>query len=66
MYAQNSPLIVKDPTGRILPLLFIPTIITQVAIGGALRGAAIGVASYMATSYITPGSSITLAGKFSV
>ena len=53
MYAYNSPMLIKDPTGRIVPL---------VLLGKAAIGAVGSVAVYYATAYIT-GSETSLGGK---
>ena len=53
VYAYNSPMLIKDPTGRILP---------AVLLGKALIGAAGSVAVYYATAAIT-GSDTSLGGK---
>ena len=58
VYAHNSPILVKDPTGRIIPVI-------AVAAGYIAKRAAVGaaasVAVYFATSAIT-GSDISLGG----
>ena len=58
VYAHNSPILVKDPTGRIIPVI-------AVAAGYIAKRAAVGaatsVAVYFATSAIT-GSEISLGG----
>lgn len=53
VYAYNSPMLIKDPTGRIVPL---------VLLGKAAIGAVGSVAVYYATAYIT-GSETSLGGK---
>ncbi len=47
VYAYNSPLMLKDPTGRILP------IIAGVIVRHAVGGAAVSAAAYGVTSAIT-------------
>lgn len=47
VYAYNSPLMLKDPTGRILP------IIAGVIVRHAVGGAAVSAATYSITSAIT-------------
>lgn len=47
IYAYNSPLMLKDPTGRILP------IIAGVIVRHAVGGAAVSAAAYGITSAIT-------------
>ena len=66
VYAHNSPMLVKDPTGRIIPAIAIAAgyIAKRAAVGaavGATVGAVKNVAVYIATSKIT-GSEITLEG----
>lgn len=58
VYAHNSPILVKDPTGRIIPVIVVAAgyIAKRAAIG-----AATSVAVYLATSAIT-GSEITKGG----
>ena len=59
VYAHNSPILVKDPTGRIIPVI-------AVAAGYIAKRAAMGalasVAVYYATSEIT-GTDTTLGGN---
>ena len=59
VYAHNSPILVKDPTGRIIPVI-------AVAAGYIAKRAAVGalasVAVYYATSEIT-GTDTTLGGN---
>ena len=59
VYAHNSPILVKDPTGRIIPAI-------AVAAGYIAERAAVGalasVAVYYATSEIT-GTDTTLGGN---
>ena len=58
VYAHNSPILVKDPTGRIIPVIVVAAgyIAKRAAIG-----AATSVAVYLATSAIT-GTEITKGG----
>lgn len=58
VYAHNSPILVKDPTGRIIPAIAIAAgyIAKRAAVG-----AATSVAVYLATSALT-GSEITKGG----
>ena len=62
VYAHNSPMLVKDPTGRIIPVIAVAAgyIAKRAAVGAAV-GAVKNVAVYIATSKIT-GSEITLEG----
>lgn len=59
VYAHNSPILVKDPTGRIIPAI-------AIAAGYIAKRAAVGavasVAVYYATSEIT-GTDTSLGGK---
>lgn len=62
VYAFNSPLVLKDPTGRIIPLGVIAAaavihVARQVAIGTA-----VSVATYAVTTAITPGSDFSTGG----
>ena len=70
VYAHNSPILVKDPTGRIIPPIVVAAgyIAKRAAVRaaiGATVGAAVGavknVAVYFANSKLT-GSEITLEG----
>lgn len=58
-YAHNSPLIVKDPSGKIIPLAILP-----VLGAAAARGAGLGVAAYIGSSLLS-GGEITLGGRHS-
>jgi len=58
-YAHNSPLIVKDPSGKIIPLAILP-----VLGAAAARGAGLGVAAYIGSSLLS-GGEITWGGRHS-
>lgn len=60
VYAHNSPILVKDPTGRVIPAIL-------VGVGlRAIAGAATGVVVYYTTSALTGSLSDTsIGGKWS-
>lgn len=56
-YADNSPLAVKDPSGKILPLALVP-----VVAAAAGRGALVGVGAYIGSTVLA-GGDLSLGGR---